>query len=215
MHTLIFNKILKKVDTFIERIKVKLHSINKIWRINEFFLHELAENNKIRLQISEQFEFAFDWPKTNFTQSELLLCIIEHIRNNIILKENNYLSIEAALLLILQRFALIIKPNTILTIYMVCSPFFEFERLANLPLMEVCAKHQKKHKFININIFDIDYYLYQIDNNGFKFVNDSPILSYYTVFGEFENVRIQDLIQYFTQLKVFNFFHNFSYITYI
>ena len=188
---------------------------NKNWRINHFFLNELAENNRTRLQINQEFVSDFDWPKTDFTQAELLLWIVKHIRENIISKENNYLSIEAALLLILKKFALVIKPNTILTIYLVCSTFFELVKLANLPLMEVNPMNpgnlpnNQNHKFININVFDMDYYLYQMDNNGFNYVNDSPILSYHTVFGEMEDVGVQDLIQYFTHLEVFHYFQNF------
>ena len=188
---------------------------NKNWRINHFFLNELAENNRTRLQINQEFVSDFDWPKTDFTQAELLLWIVKHIRENIISKENNYLSIEAALLLILKKFALVIKPNTILTIYLVCSTFFELVKLANLPLMEVNPMNpgnlpnNQNDKFININVFDMDYYLYQMDNNGFNYVNDSPILSYHTVFGEIKDVGVQDLIQYFTHLEVFHYFQNF------
>ena len=67
MEKLIFNKNLKKVNLFIEKIKIMQYKQNKNWRINHFFLDELAENNRTRLQINQEFVSDFDWPKTDFT----------------------------------------------------------------------------------------------------------------------------------------------------
>ena len=117
--------------------------------------------------------------------------------------------------MLLQRLAVIIKPNTILTLYTVCSPFFKMETLNNLPSIfakmhgTASQSNNQYHRFLNINLFDIDYYLFKIDNNNsFKYINDSPILSFNVVYGEYENMAIQDLINYLVQLQVITFLFN-------
>ena len=64
----------------------------------------------------------------------------------------------------LSDLALIIKPNTLLVLYAVYSPFFDMQQLYNLP--EPPCENDKM-KFIHCDLFDVDFYLFKIDGDTF------------------------------------------------
>ena len=59
----------------------------------------------------------------------------------------------------LSDLAIIIKPNTLLVLYVVYSPFFDIQQLNNLP--DSTCKIDKMH----YDLFDIDFYLFKIDGD--------------------------------------------------
>ena len=153
-----------------------------------------------------------------YTQADILVAAIDHIER--FTKPNrNFLNIEGLLLDFCIELLMFMKPNTVLMIYAMGSPFFDLKELHFLPLLSVGRSGSMK--FIEVDLFHVDYFLYKL-NPGFEYIgecflylifiknqiyffyikDDSKLISFKNIFEDNENYKVLDVVKYFQGLKV-------------
>lgn len=152
----------------------------------------------------------FDSSK-ELNQLELLYVLTQNILERILemRKLNNLVFIEAYLLQCYVNLSLIIKSNTIIFLYSVTSPMFDFEKL------EKFEKKSNDFIFPVLNKFDLTCYLYKFNDSkiitSFDYLDDyiqteaSTVLYsnygfYKTVYNDVDNYEIDLTVKFLNQL---------------
>jgi len=104
---------------------------------------------------------------------------------------------ESMLLVLLKEFITIIKPNAILTLNALFSPFFNLNDLDKLP------QNHTNLKFINRNIFDFYFFIYEIyQNNNFNYIHDYSDILYKLIFGDKKCYKIHQTLEFLSNCQI-------------
>jgi hypothetical protein len=110
--------------------------------------------------------------------------------------DNNFVDMEISLLENLIILSYLIKPNCLLLLYTVFSPFFDFGILAKTNDQSI-----ERLCFPLINKFDVYYFLYSFKNNQFNYEDDYENLSYKRIYWENEIYDIKKVAKFLEELK--------------
>ena len=165
-----FNYLLNKISIFKTKVKIlKYNNDNKpgMKKYDDKFINYLRNQNRsILLNTYDRFNFVLD-SNIQYTQADILVAAINFVEK--FTKPNrNFLNIESLLLDFCIELLMFMKPNTVLMMYAIASPFFDLEELYFIPSLP-CVKGSMK--FIEVDLFNVDYFLYKL-NPGFDYIGE-------------------------------------------
>ncbi len=103
---------------------------------------------------------------------------------------------EVELLNYLLFLSYFVKPKCLVILYTICSPFFDFSYLDHF-------KNYEKSTlcFPILNLFDICYYIYYLNEEKFYYAEDSKHISFKKIFCEEDDYKIENTRNFLNELK--------------